>query len=67
MMVASTMVPSRINMPFSPKYLLIALKIQTMKAKLEELGVLPSYSRPCVSNDNAFVESPFRVLKYRPQ
>src|SRR5690554_7988549 len=43
------------------------MKAQTMKAKLEELGVLPSYSRPRVSNDNAFVESLFRVLKYRPQ
>jgi len=43
------------------------MKAQSMKAKLEELGVLPSYSRPRVSNDNAFVESLFRVLKYRPQ
>ncbi len=43
------------------------MKAQTMKAKLEELGVLPSYSRPRVSNDNAFVESLFRILKYRPQ
>ncbi|SDS43698.1 Transposase InsO and inactivated derivatives [Halopseudomonas litoralis] len=43
------------------------MKAQTMKAKLEELGVLPSYSRPRVSNDNAFIESLFRVLKYRPQ
>jgi len=43
------------------------MKAQTMKAKLEELGVLPSYSRPRVSNDNAFVESLFRVLKYRPR
>lgn len=44
-----------------------AMKAQTMKAKLDELGVLPSYSRPRVSNDNAFIESLFRVLKYRPQ
>ena len=43
------------------------MKAQTMKAKLEELSVMPSYSRPRVSNDNAFVESLFRVLKYRPQ
>lgn len=42
------------------------MKAQIMKAKLEELGVLPSYSRPRVSNDNAFAESLFRVLKYRP-
>jgi len=38
-----------------------------MKAKMEELGVLPSYSRPRVSNDNAFSESLFRTLKYRPE
>lgn len=43
------------------------MKAYTMKAKFEELGVLPSYSRPRVSNDNAFIESLFRVLKYRPQ
>lgn len=41
------------------------MKASTMKAKLEELGVLPSYSRPRVSNDNAYMESLFRVLKYR--
>ncbi len=43
------------------------MKAQTMKAKLEELGVLPSYSRPRVSNDNAFAESLFKTLKYRPE
>ena len=43
------------------------MKAQTMKAKLEALGVLPSSSRPRVSNDNAYIESVFRVLKYRPQ
>ena len=43
------------------------MKSQTMKAKLEELGVLPSYSRPRVSNDNPFAESLFRTLKYRPE
>lgn len=30
------------------------------------LGILPSYSRPRVSNDNAFSESLFKTLKYRP-
>ena len=44
-----------------------AMKSQTLKLKLEELGVLPSYSRPRVSNDNAYAESVFRTLKYRPQ
>jgi putative transposase len=43
------------------------MKSQTLKLKLEELGVLPSYSRPRVSNDNAYAESVFRTLKYRPE
>jgi putative transposase len=30
------------------------------------LGILPSYSRPRVSNDNPFSESLFKTLKYRP-
>jgi len=43
------------------------MKALTMKAKLEELGVLPSYSRPRVSNDNPYSEALFRTLKYRPE
>ena len=43
------------------------MKSLTMKAKMEELGVLPSYSRPRVSNDNPYSESLFRTLKYRPE
>jgi transposase InsO family protein len=39
----------------------------TLKAKLESLGVTPSYSRPRVSNDNPYSESLFRTLKYRPE
>ena len=31
------------------------------------MGVKPSYSRPRVSDDNAFVESLFKTAKYRPQ
>lgn len=42
------------------------MKSQTLKVKLEELNVFASYSRPGVSNDNAFSESLFRTLKYRP-
>jgi len=42
------------------------MKSQTMRIKLEELGISPSYSRPRVSNDNAFSESLFRTLKYCP-
>ena len=32
---------------------------------MEELGISLSFSRPRVSNDNAFAESIFRTLKYR--
>ena len=33
---------------------------------LSELGIERSYSRPRVSNDNAFSESHFRTVKYQP-
>lgn len=36
----------------------------TLRAKLEELGVVSSYSRPRVSNDNPFSEALFKTLKY---
>jgi putative transposase len=42
------------------------MKGSTMVATLERLGVLPSFSRPHVSNDNPFSEALFRTLKYRP-
>jgi putative transposase len=42
------------------------MKGATMVATLERLGVLASYSRPGVSNDNAYSEALFRTLKYRP-
>lgn len=38
----------------------------TMVATLERLGVLPSLSRPSVSDDNPYSESLFKTLKYRP-
>ncbi len=44
-----------------------AMKSQTLRAKLHEWGISPSYSRPGVSDDNAFVESFFRTLKYCPK
>ncbi|HAU3362261.1 TPA: IS3 family transposase, partial [Salmonella enterica subsp. salamae] len=44
-----------------------AMKSQTLQAKLVELNISPSHSRPRVSNDNAYVESLFRTLKYVPQ
>jgi putative transposase len=43
------------------------LKAATVLAMLHWLGVKASYSRPRVSDDNAFVESLFRTAKYRPE
>lgn len=43
-----------------------AMKGQTMLAKLQQLGVVPSFSRPSVSDDNPYSEALFRTLKYRP-
>ena len=34
---------------------------------LQWLGVKPAYSRPRVSDDNAYAESLFRTAKYRPE
>jgi putative transposase len=42
-------------------------KATTVLAMLHWLKIKPSYSRPRVSDDNAFVESLFRTAKYRPQ
>ena len=42
------------------------LKATTVLSMLHWLGIPPSYSRPRVSNDNAFVESLFRTAKYHP-
>lgn len=43
------------------------MKGSTLRAKLESLGIASSYSRPRVSNDNPYVESLFKTLKYCPQ
>lgn len=43
-----------------------SMKGATMLATLENLGVAASFSRPRVSNDNAYAESLFRTCKYRP-
>ena len=43
-----------------------AMKGAVMLATLHELGVASSFSRPRVSNDNAFAESLFRTAKYCP-
>lgn len=42
------------------------MKGSTMLAMLQRLGVIASFSRPSVSDDNAFIEALFRTLKYRP-
>lgn len=42
------------------------MKAATMLATLKRLGVMPSFSRPNVSVDNAFSEALFKTLKYRP-
>ena len=43
-----------------------AMKGATMLATMPRLGIIPSFSRPSVSNDNSFSESLFRTLKYCP-
>ncbi len=42
------------------------MKGSTMLATLQHLGIVSSFSRPSVSDDNPFIESLFRTLKYRP-
>lgn len=38
----------------------------TMLATMQALGITPSFSRPNISDDNAFAEALFRHLKYAP-
>ncbi|MEA3644068.1 MAG: IS3 family transposase, partial [Lamprobacter sp.] len=42
------------------------LKGATVQTMLAKLGITASFSRPRVSNDNAYAESIFRHLKYAP-
>jgi transposase InsO family protein len=42
------------------------MKGATMLAKLEALGIVPSFSRPSVSDDNPFSEALFKTVKYHP-
>ncbi len=42
------------------------MKGATMLATLQRLGVMPSFSRPSVSDDNPYSESLFRTVKYCP-
>lgn len=41
-----------------------SMKGSTMLATLQNLGVMPSFSRPGVSDDNPYSESLFKTLKY---
>lgn len=42
------------------------MKGATMLGTMQNLGVMPSFSRPSVSNDNPYSESLFKTLKYHP-
>lgn len=42
------------------------MKGATMLSTLEKLGVIPSFSRPSVSDDNPYSESLFKTVKYHP-
>lgn len=42
------------------------MKGATMLAMLQVLGVMPSFSRPSVSDDNPYSEALFKTLKYHP-
>jgi len=43
------------------------MKGATMVATMHALGIVSSFSRPHVSDDNPYSESLFRTLKYRPE
>ncbi len=38
-----------------------------MLAAMQAVGIMPSFSRPAVNNDNPYSESLFKTLKYRPE
>ena len=43
-----------------------SMKGATILATLGKLGIMPSFSRPRVSNDNAYAEPLSKTSKYRP-
>jgi putative transposase len=43
------------------------MKGATLLATLQFLGIVPSFSRPRVSDDNPYSEALFRTVKYRPE
>ena len=42
------------------------MKGSSMLSTMQWLGIVPSFSRPQVSDDNPYIEALFRTLKYRP-
>ncbi len=42
------------------------MKGATMLSTLQRLGVMPSFSRPSISDDNPYSEALFKTLKYHP-
>jgi len=42
------------------------MKGATFLSTLQKLGIMPTFSRPSVSNDNPYSESLFKTLKYTP-
>ena len=44
-----------------------AMKGATLLATLDRLGIVASFSRPHVSDDNPYSEALFRTVKYRPE
>lgn len=43
------------------------MKASVFHETLKKLGVVPSFSRPSVSDDNPYSESLFKTMKYRPE
>ena len=43
-----------------------AMRAAKLESRLEVLGVISSFSRPRVSNDNPYSEAMFRTAMYRP-
>jgi putative transposase len=43
------------------------MKGATMLVTMQRLGIMPSFSRPSVSDDNPFSESVFKTMKYCPR
>ncbi|GAB6163962.1 hypothetical protein JCM12298_31220 [Desulfothermus naphthae] len=43
------------------------MKGSSMLATMQNLGIVPSFSRPHVSDDNPYIESLFKTVKYCPE